>query len=550
MDSDKALCVRVESGEQKVVQIISLATGAVVNKLPMQAESAILCPDGKTIAVRAGGALQIYNLELQKKVKSHKMADADVPVFWTWTSATTIGIVTATACYHWTTDGDSAPAKQFDRAANLAGTQVINYAVSQDGQWMMVVGIKAGPQGPAGPAEGCMQLYSAEKKVSQPLSAHAGCFATIKPTGRTDPALIFAFVKYGGAAPELTIIEIGRDRNAPGGVFRPAPAALPVPPDAAADFPVAIQASKKHDVLYILTKMGYAYVFDIHSASPLARQKISDTPVFCCANHEASGGVIAVAARTGNVMLLTLAEQNLVNYILNQLRKPELAMAVAGRLGLAGADDLYVQQFSAQITSGDVEGAIKTAATSPNGILRTAATIQRLQSLPALESGQPPVLRYFAVLMESSKLNKAESIELARPALQQGKVQLIEKWVTEDKITCSEALGDQVMPLNPKIALAIYLRSGEAHEKVIQVRSVVVAAVITSAFVCAVGFDGSGVVIRPYSLSVLTPPPPPLPPSSTAAAGAAGRGRVREDRALRTQVQLQVSGHNTSERGV
>jgi hypothetical protein len=68
-----------------------------------------------------------------------------------------------------------------------------------------------------------------------------------------------------------------------------------------------------------------------------------------------------------------------------------------------------------------------TAAQSPQGILRTAATIQKLQALPALENGQAPVLRYFTVLMETSKLNKVESIELARPALQQNKVALVEK---------------------------------------------------------------------------------------------------------------------------
>jgi len=244
MDSDKALCVRVEQGDQKTVQIVSLQSASVTNKFPMGAESAILCPDGKTIAVRAGPALQLYNLELQKKTKSHKMADAEVPVHWTWINATTIGMVTATACYHWSADGDAAPVKVFDRAANLNGTQIINYAVSQDGQWMMCVGIKAGAT-PGGPAEGCMQLYSAEKKVSQPLSAHAGCFATIKPAGRSDAALLFCFVKYGGATPEVTIIEIGRAPGAAGTPFRPTPAPLPVPGDAAADFPVAVQTSKK-----------------------------------------------------------------------------------------------------------------------------------------------------------------------------------------------------------------------------------------------------------------------------------------------------------------
>ena len=88
--------------------------------------------------------------------------------------------------------------------------------------------------------------------------------------------------------------------------------------------------------------------------------------------------------------------------------------------------------------------------------------------VPAPEGGQPPVLKYFSLLMESGKLNKAESLELARPALQQGRVQLVEKWLTEDKVTCSEGLGDMVMPINQKLAMNIYLKAGDAHEKVVQ----------------------------------------------------------------------------------
>jgi clathrin heavy chain len=47
-------------------------------------------------------------------------------------------------------------------------------------------------------------------------------------------------------------------------------------------------------------------------------------------------------------------------------------------------------------------------------------------------------------------------------------VALIEKWLGEDKLTCSEPLGDMVMPSNPKLALSVYLRAGDAHEKVVQ----------------------------------------------------------------------------------
>lgn len=124
MDGDKNLLVCMP--ESKMLQIVSMATATVTNKFPMPAESAILSPDGKTIAVRAGTALQIYNMELQAKVKAHKMADDQVPVFWTWVSPTTIGIVTGSSVYHWSAaaDGGAEPVKMFDRTPNLAGTQV------------------------------------------------------------------------------------------------------------------------------------------------------------------------------------------------------------------------------------------------------------------------------------------------------------------------------------------------------------------------------------------------------------------------------------------
>jgi clathrin heavy chain len=349
-----------------------------------------------------------------------------------------------------------------------ASPQIIDYAASPDFKWLMVVGIKAGAAG--GPAEGAMQLYSVEKKVSQPLASHAGCFhVSNRLPGRTDTAILFCFVEHkAGEKPKLMVIEVGKDRSAPGGVFRLAPQELPVPADAGADFAVTMQASKKHDVVYILTKLGYAYVYDVPSGGVIFRHKVSDMPIFTSVVHEASGGVLAVAARTGAVLLLTLNPATLVAYVTNTLRNQALAMSLAGRLGLGGADELYVSEFNRLLGAGDYEGAAKCAAASPGGLLRTAATIARFQACAAPEGGQPPVLKYFSTLMEAGRLNKVESLELARPALAQGRVQLLEKWLAEDKISCSEQLGDVVMPINAAIALSVYLRAGDAHEKVVQ----------------------------------------------------------------------------------
>jgi clathrin heavy chain len=464
MQSDQAICVREETGGKKTVAIIDVTSNRVANRMPMGAESAILSSNAKLIAVRAAGTMQVYNLESQTKVKTHKMADGEAVAYWTWVDSSTVGIVTSKAVYHWTMQGDAAPSKLFDRHATLEGTQVITHDASPDRQWMMVAGIKAGAAG--GPAAGCMQLYSMERKLSQTLSAHAGCFTTFRPKGRSDDATLFCFVQMKpGEKAQLMVIEVSKP--AAGTPFRLPPQSLPVPADASADFPVAVKACGEQGIVYIVTKMGYVYVFDLQTGGVIFRKRFSTDPVFTAAYQATSNGVLALSVRSGTLSLITLNHANLVPYITTTLRNSELAMELAGRLGLAGADGMYKSEFERMLSAGDVEGAAKLAASSPGGALRNAETIERFKALPTPEGGQAPVLKYFAQLMQKGKLNKVETVELTKPALAQGRSQLLEKWLREDTITCSEQLGDMVAPYDAKMALSIYLRSGEAHEKVV-----------------------------------------------------------------------------------
>ena len=127
-------------------------------------------PVSKVLALRAGTNLQIFNLELRAKMKAHAMPEPIV--FWRWISPNAIALVTATSAYHWSIEGTSAPAKVFDRHAALGeGTQIINYQVSPDEKWCLLMGIS---QGGGGAIKGDMQLFSREKGVSQTLSGHAG----------------------------------------------------------------------------------------------------------------------------------------------------------------------------------------------------------------------------------------------------------------------------------------------------------------------------------------------------------------------------------------
>ena len=64
-------------------------------------------------------------------------------VFWKWINVNTVALVTETSVFHWAMEGDSVPAKMFDRHPNLAGCQIINYRVDHSLKWLLLVGIAA-----------------------------------------------------------------------------------------------------------------------------------------------------------------------------------------------------------------------------------------------------------------------------------------------------------------------------------------------------------------------------------------------------------------------
>jgi clathrin heavy chain len=214
MESDKwIICV-----EPTQVTMIDLANGAQVTRRPIQAEAAIMCPGQNVLALRSGTTVQMFNLDAKQKLKSHVVPEP--VVFWKWTSATNLALVTGASVFHWSINGQDPPVKIFDRNQFLgANTQIINYRVSDDGKWCLLGGISQGSA--PGVVNGNMQLYSVEKAVSQPLQGHAAAFAQLKLAGREDAQVIVFHEKKTDSPepPKLYIREVGRDpaRGAPFG---------------------------------------------------------------------------------------------------------------------------------------------------------------------------------------------------------------------------------------------------------------------------------------------------------------------------------------------
>jgi clathrin heavy chain len=85
--------------------------------------------------------LQIFNIEMKSKMKAHTLTE-DV-VFWKWINVNTIALVTETAVFHWSMEGDSLPLKMFDRHTSLNGCQIINYRTDHSLKWLLLIGISA-----------------------------------------------------------------------------------------------------------------------------------------------------------------------------------------------------------------------------------------------------------------------------------------------------------------------------------------------------------------------------------------------------------------------
>lgn len=114
--------------------------------------------------------------------------------------------------------------KMFDRHSTLTGCQIINYRTDGKSQWLLLIGITARVSSVQYPYSnvscrvsflysnhtmkihtdnencvqdnrvvGAMQLYSVERKVSQPIEGHAACFVELKTENNTQASNLFCF---------------------------------------------------------------------------------------------------------------------------------------------------------------------------------------------------------------------------------------------------------------------------------------------------------------------------------------------------------------------
>ncbi|KAK8050053.1 clathrin heavy chain [Apiospora phragmitis] len=463
LESDHFICIREKKNEaaQPEVVIVDLKQGNNVTRRPIKADSAIMHWTKQIIALRAQSrTLQIFDLEKKQKLKSATMNE-DV-VFWKWISESTLGLVTDTAVFHWDIYDatQAAPVEVFKRNANMNGCQIINYRINSDGKWMAVVGISQ----QQGRVVGSLQLYSKDRGISQAIEGHAVSFGTVRLEGAPADTKVFTFAVRTATGAKLHIVEIDKPDANP--AFQKKAVDIYFPPEATNDFPVAMQVSQKYGVIYMVTKYGFIHLYDLETGATIFMNRISSETIFTTCSDSESAGIVGIN-RKGQVLAVAVDENNMVQYLLQNPANTEMAIKMASRAGLPGADQLYAQQFDSLFQRGDYAGAAKVAANSPRGFLRTPDTINRFKALPQEPGKMSYILQYFGMLLDkTTPLNEFETLELAVPVLQQGRKHLLEKWLKEGKLDFSEKLGDQIRPHDVNMALAVYLKGNAPHKVV------------------------------------------------------------------------------------
>ena len=161
---------------------------------------------------------------------------------------------------------------------------------------------------------------------------------------------------------KLHIVEI--DHNPANPAFQKKAMDVFFPPEAVNDFPVAMQVSERYSIIFLVTKYGFIHLYDLETGVCIYMNRISGETIFVTADHKATSGIIGVN-RKGQVLSVGVAEQNIIPYILNTLSNTALAVKLASRANLPGADDLYLQQFRQLFAAGNYGEAAKIAANSP-----------------------------------------------------------------------------------------------------------------------------------------------------------------------------------------
>lgn len=356
-------------------------------------------------------------------------------------------------------DNETVPQKIFNRHSSLKNCQFNNYQCAPNKQWFLLAGILQTDH----QTNGTLQLYSTKRKASQIIKADIASLATVKIGDNSEVSTILILFSSIAQKYNLHLIEVG---TPPVGNQPYSKKEIAVMHQDQMDNPIAMQTSTQFDIIFLITKLGYIHIYDLETASCIFVNRISTDIIIVTAPHELSDGIITVNSK-GQVISASIDKSQIIPYIKNELQNRELALRIAYRNNLSGAEDVCESKFHNLLQSGQYFNAARFAALSPQGYLRTYKTIEALRNMNDInEQRTSAVLEYFNILLDRGKLNNHETIEYCRIILPQDPKQC-RKWLNLEKLLCTEELGNLMKQYDVLLALSVYICLN-VHSKVVQ----------------------------------------------------------------------------------
>lgn len=392
--------------------------------------------------------IQICQLDTKVTASFNFNEDVD---FLIWKRCNLLVFVTKTSVFHLNVQKDLAPQKMFDRHPLLDGCNITGYCTDSKQRWFSLFG--------AAETDGAIQLYSTERKTSQAFKGNAASLATIKLGTNVIPSTLFIFVNKS----KLHISELASTLISNNSFTNKTASLTFDHTDACQDFPVSLIVSEQFRIIYLITKYGNVIVHDIETAKHIVNAQISMDPILFTSLDEIRGKILIVNSR-GSVLAVAVN----IPHLIDKLQDPDLAQQMAIRHNFPGSDHVLIRRFNDLFRSGQYIEAVKLAALASNDSLRSPEIIERLKKVERTNE-VCPLLFFFGMLLDQGKLNKYQSLQLCQLILSQNKDHrmLCEGWFQEDKLHCSEELGDLFRHCDISQALLIYLRAN-AHNKVIE----------------------------------------------------------------------------------
>ena len=470
-ESDRYICAK-ELDQQGNASVVTcdLTKNMEVSKRNMsKAEAVMMHPTQNIMSLRAnngqnGVIIQVFNLDTKSKLKDIVL-NHDV-TYWTWLDERTIGLVSSTSVYALLISEMNSPAKKiFDRQGGLAQNNVfvLKLVCDSHNSWFALSAISSANVGGSPQVIGYIQLFNSQQNASQNIEGFAPAMRDVKCIDENDSS-IFCFIdkKQNNPNYKLLITDVSPAKRVK--------AAMDIQMPMPNDFPVLMDILPKFGVIFLATNSGYLFIHEITKGILIFKCKVSEDSLLFSSINSNTGGMMYIN-KSGKLLGVDIDRNNLIPFMMNFCKNVpgimEVITRMAARFNLPGAENIFMTAFKTFMQNGNYQEAAKIVAQTPGDTLRNINTINMFRQL----QGNPqPILIYFQTMMSQGKLNKVESVEMAKPLVQQGRMDILNNMFRENKFTASEELSELVKNVDQRLSLQILMASGSAsaHEKIIQ----------------------------------------------------------------------------------